>query len=229
MIGGGSQQVMIRKKTSHQISLAYYCVAFFDLLGQQDRLRTLRSLPNPDDPGDVDLVRQILRDTYGAVMAMRVFFSDSFKAYARAREKIDTRGLSTEQRKMFAQLTNNPIKFQRFSDSIVVYLSLKITEKARLPLRGIFGMLGAAATTFIGCLALDHPIRGSIDVGIGMEPNGTEIYGPALSRAYSLESRIANYPRIVVGDELADISKPCGMPLLWTHSRRYRSKPRYSV
>ncbi len=179
--------------------LAYYVVAFFDLLGQQERLRELRVLPNRDDPDDMKRAGIILRDTYGAVTAMRQHFTGFFNSFSR--KPTVPLGLTKEQRKKYDQLTHNPIKFQRFSDSIIVYSCLK-TDKVKLTAGGIFGILCAAAATFLVCLAEGHPIRGGIDVGPGIEIRGKEIYGPALSRAYTLESQIANYPRIVVGDDL---------------------------
>jgi hypothetical protein len=51
-------------------------------------------------------------------------------------------------------------------------------------------------------LACGHTMRGGIDIGVGIELSDDEIYGAALSRAYQLENRIAQYPRIVLGDEL---------------------------
>jgi hypothetical protein len=72
----------------------------------------------------------------------------------------------------------------------------------KLPMRGVFGVLAAAAVTFIGCLAHGQPIRGGIDIGIALEIENGEIYGPALSRAYNLESTVAQYPRVVIGEEL---------------------------
>ena len=144
-------------------------------------------------------MKRHLKNTYGAVIGMRKFFSDSFRSFSR-RPK-DLSGLTNEQKREFRTLTNNPIKYQTFSDSILIFMSLK-TNTAKLPIRGIFGILGAAAVTFICCLASGHPIRGGIDVGIGMNITKNEIYGPVLSRAHALESKIANYPRIVVGNEL---------------------------
>jgi hypothetical protein len=51
-------------------------------------------------------------------------------------------------------------------------------------------------------LASKHPLRGGIDVGLATEIGPAEIYGTALERAYLLESRVAKYPRLVIGDEL---------------------------
>ena len=188
-----------RKKKDQKLLLGHYAVAFMDLLGQQEFLRNLDSLPNSDDPQDMDATREYLKNTYGAVTAMRKYFNDSFEAYSKRR--VDQSKLTAEQRKEYKELTNNPIKFQNLSDSVVIFMPLR-TDTAKLPMRGIFGILGAAATTFICCLADGHPIRGGIDVGTGMDITKDEIYGPSLSRAYTLESRIANYPRIVVGNEL---------------------------
>ena len=188
-----------RKKKKQNLILGYYIVAFIDLLGQQEFLRNIRSLPDPKEPQDMEEIKFHLKNTYGAVTGMRKFFSDSFQAFARWPK--DLSRLTKEQKKEFKSLTNNPIRYQTFSDSILIFMSLKI-DTARLPVRGIFGILGAAAMTFICCLALGHPIRGGIDVGLGMEITKNEIYGPVISRAYTLESRIANYPRIIVGNEL---------------------------
>ncbi len=75
-------------------------------------------------------------------------------------------------------------------------------DHVKCPTCGIYGIFLAAASTFITCMSLGHPIRGGIDVGLGMEISDDEIYGSALSRAFTLESTIANYPRIIIGDEL---------------------------
>ena len=49
---------------------------------------------------------------------------------------------------------------------------------------------------------MKKPIRGGIDVGLGINITADEIYGPALERPYRLESRVAAFPRVVVGDDL---------------------------
>ena len=188
-----------RINKNEKLYFGHYSVAFMDLLGQQDFLRNLHSVPNPDDSQEMDATKEHLKNTYGAVTTMRRLFNTSFEAFSK--RNTDLSKLTTDQKKKFKELTNNPIKFQSFSDSVVIFMPLR-TDIAKLPMRGIFGILGAAATVFICSLAAGHPIRGGIDVGIGMEIAENEIYGPALSRAYALESRIANYPRIVVGNEL---------------------------
>jgi hypothetical protein len=184
----------------NSFSYEYYAVGFFDLLGQQDHLRRLQHLPNKNDAAAIAKTREDLKNSYGAVMGMRKMFADTFRTYIR--KPLPTDSLTPEQRATYLQMDNNPIKFQGFSDSMLVYLSLCNTENAKLHTRGILGILTAAALTFIGCLGIGHPIRGGIDLGPGFEPAENEFYGPALSRAYTLESKIANYPRIIVGDEL---------------------------
>jgi len=55
-------------------------------------------------------------------------------------------------------------------------------------------------------MANGQPFRGGIDVGVGAEVSRrggeVDIYGPALVRAYELESKTARYPRIAVGQGL---------------------------
>ena len=182
------------------LSLQWYVVGYFDLLGQQEHLRNLRSLPNRNDLEALARTRDDLKNTYGAVVAMRNMFKDAFDAFKP--RTVDTSSLTPEQLQVFQQMGNKPIQFYGFSDSMVAFQPLRITEAAKLPVRGIFGIIVAAATTFVGCLGVGHPIRGGIDLGVGFEPSGGEVYGAALSRAYALESRVANYPRMVVGDEL---------------------------
>jgi hypothetical protein len=117
--------------------------------------------------------------------------------------KTDISKLAPEQRKIYRVSTNNPIQIKPFSDAIIVSVSLN-TKATKLPTRGIFGIFTAAASTALVSLATGHPIRGGIDIGLGMEIHKGEIYGPSLSRAYSLESKVAGYPRIVVGKECID-------------------------
>jgi hypothetical protein len=56
----------------------------------------------------------------------------------------------------------------------------------------------------IRAFASNVAFRGGVDVGIATMLDRGEVYGPALARAYNLESEIAEYPRVVVGNNLFD-------------------------
>jgi len=192
-----------KRKSEDKIDIGYYVVAFIDLLGQQDRLRSLRSLPDESDYNQMKEFIKDLKGTYGVVTGMRNLFEQFFKSYSNKKydlSKTNYNSLTPAQKKIYKQLKNNPIHIESFSDSIIVFTSLR-TDKAKLPTGGIWGIFAAAASTALFSLATGHPLRGGIDVGLGMEIKRGEIYGPCLSRAYSLESKIAGYPRIVVGKE----------------------------
>jgi hypothetical protein len=207
---------MKRKHLKGNIDIGYYVVGFIDLLGQQDQLRTLRSLPDKANKEQMASFIQALKKTYGVVSGTRDMIGRFFRAFADHKPRTDLSSLTPEQRNAYLQLTNNPIQIASFSDSIIVFLSLS-TIKNKLPTRGIFGVLAAAASTSLFSLAAGYPIRGGIDIGLGMEIEGGEIYGPSLARAYALESKIAQYPRIVVGKgwieylQLTNTLKPKGI------------------
>jgi hypothetical protein len=192
------------KKRRAGVDISYYVVAFMDVLGQQEHLRALDELPDKKDSAQMESFIAALKQTYGVVTGMRDSFEKFFKSFSKRQiDPAKLRQLSPEQRKQYMELTSNPIQFQRFSDSIVVFLSLR-TDRFKLPTGGIFGVLGAAATSFLVGLAAGHPIRGGVDLGVAMEMARGEIYGSALARAYALESKVAIYPRIVLGDELIE-------------------------
>ncbi len=46
--------------------------------------------------------------------------------------------------------------------------------------------------------------RGGLDVGIATIIGAHDVYGPALSRAYQLETEVAEYPRFMVGNGLLE-------------------------
>jgi hypothetical protein len=177
----------------------YYLVAFFDLLGQQKELREMQTLPTPDDDAAVNNFAARVKQTYGAVKGMRSSFRGFFKSFTQS--NIDEYQLDPAQRAIFEQCKSNDIKIQQFSDCIAIFLPLR-DDINKMPMRGVFGVLAAAATTSLSCLAYGQPVRGGIDIGVALEIDEDEIYGPALSRAYSLESSVAQYPRVVVGEEL---------------------------
>jgi hypothetical protein len=70
------------------------------------------------------------------------------------------------------------------------------------PIMTLHTLLSICAATFINTLSFGMVCRGGINTGIAGEFFTGEIYGPALADVYYLESRIADYPRIVVGDQL---------------------------
>ncbi len=188
----------------------FYAVAYIDILGQQDCLRNIKGLPNPDSSKEIEEFTQSLKDTYGTVQSMRESFRNSFDMIANFDGRIDQNQFSAEESEIFKAAINPSISSFAFSDFITIYMSLRKEESAiNIPISGIHGMLGAAGIVSLAFLAVGHPIRGGIDVGIAFEIDNGEVYGPALARAYSLESNISQYPRITIGEEMVNYLRVC--------------------
>ncbi|HYA39751.1 MAG TPA: hypothetical protein VEF34_00475 [Syntrophobacteraceae bacterium] len=179
--------------------IAWHVVAFLDLLGQQDKLREINALPNVQNEEEVTAFKQKIDVIYKPFLALKTFFKDSIEPFIKG--GMDDAAFSPQEQRLLQEFRSTPISYRRFSDSLIVNLPLRSTL-GKFPCHAIYGVLVATATTFLSCLANSWAIRGGIDVGLAIDVDDGEIYGPALARAYTLESRIAQYPRIVIGDEL---------------------------
>ncbi len=67
---------------------------------------------------------------------------------------------------------------------------------------GILSSVPAIAGSFLTLMISGTIFRGGLEIGLACEIGSKEIYGPALLKAHDLESKIAKYPRVVIGDEL---------------------------
>jgi len=170
--------------------LCYYLVAFIDLLGQKEELLKFTKLPNERDEHELQGFREQFKKTYGRAKALH----DAFDIFLK--------NLYDPAKRPFSQvLFTNDIKYKRFADGIAIYLPLMQTGD-NMPVEGVNGILLACAFTKISLLEQGIPLRGGIDVDLGFEIEENDIYGPCIVKAYQLESEIAKYPRIVVGDGL---------------------------
>jgi hypothetical protein len=179
-------------------TIAWYLVAFVDVLGQRKSLSEMTALPCESDLGQMDEFKSRLRATAGKVLTLRQTFDALFE---RASREPDLGDLSDEQQCLYKTFTSNPLKSHVFSDFLVLSLCLH-DDMNRVPMRGVYSALYAAAASFVTMLAGGTAIRGGVDVGLGLELPEGDVYGPALARAHVLESRVAQYPRIVIGEEL---------------------------
>ena len=68
-------------------------------------------------------------------------------------------------------------------------------------------MLVACGSVMPGQFLRDQPVRIGIDLHQGVELHNNEIYGPVVAAAHEMESRVAQYPRVVVGKAVFDYLK----------------------
>ncbi|HWZ52770.1 MAG TPA: hypothetical protein VNW54_15030 [Granulicella sp.] len=171
-----------------QLRLGHHLVAFLDVLGQRERFKQLQLPKTPEEHAEV---AEVLRQTAGFVLELRKTFADQFAVFES--------GLTA-----LKQHISEPIcpKFVGFSDSFVTSVPLRGEGSPLASITTVFSALTASAVVMITALASQHPLRGGIDVGLATEIAPGEIYGTALERAYVLESKGAEYPRIMIGEEL---------------------------
>jgi hypothetical protein len=203
-----------------QPPLGLYAVAAFDILGQSERLMraTWPLRPGQDQQ---DAMRSFVDAAHG-VHLVREVFAASYGIY-RAPIGQDP-NMTQEQRARQIQFFSAEVRFLTFSDTVLAYVNLR--EDPTL-VQGVLAILSTCASVFLALLSAEIPTRGAIDVGLayrlsdlslqgnpgtGDDPidvgyayrvSDDEIYGPVLASVHRLESRVAQWPRVVLGDGLA--------------------------
>lgn len=164
--------------------LEYFFTAFVDVLGQRERLRQLRGLPTTDE--EMEKTVAVLRETAGFVLWLRKTFLRFFEACNASTGTFNA--LAPQQRQLAAELMHSEVQCRGVSDSIIITVSLTNTDEHCTPMNGVHDALVAVSAMFLSALSVRHPVRGGIDVGVGLTLGPEEVYGAALERAYFLES-----------------------------------------
>jgi hypothetical protein len=173
--------------------LSNYAAAFIDILGQRDQFRGCGLLPESKDE-----ILTIARRTIEVVRWLQASFQDFYSVLTNRPEALN---IPKEHQRELQNLKKTGLKFQRFSDGLLVYQSLLGDPRPEV-INGLYGLIATCGNLCLIGLNQGTPIRAGIDVAWGLELNDNELYGCVLAKAYELESEIAKYPRIVVGEHV---------------------------
>lgn len=179
------------------INYYFYLLAFIDVLGQKEVFQELENEALSDNhPKLIEAHKQ----TALFVEKLRSGFKDFFDAYTADKEP--SVKVPPEKMDQFKAMLKSNLKHQRFSDSIQAYVCLHTDKYHSNAINGVFGALLACGGMLLLSLASKKAFRAGVEVGLGTELDNGEIYGPVLYKAYELEHKVAEYPRIVIGKEL---------------------------
>ena len=176
-------------------TFAHYAVVFIDILGQRAACGKENLIP-VDDQSRKEFESRA-RGTIGPIVQLQTL-SQGFLDGARERSTSIRDTLSAHLRPRFDDLRRDNLKVQYWSDGVVWFQSLKESE-VKVPLIGVFLLLGVAGTQCLFGLSSKCPVRGGLEIAWATELRPGELYGCAITRAYEFESEIAQYPRMVVG------------------------------
>lgn len=179
-------------------TLQYQFVAFIDVLGQTRRLLRLRKLPATEDEKKETAV--VLDETAGYIMGLRKGFMEYFQAGNSSTGRLDC--LPADKQAMAEKLRRSEVFITSISDSIIMAVPLSNEDDHCMSINSIYSALYGICGIFLLSLAERKPFRCGVDVGLGVRLTEHEFYGSGGVKAYYLQDKVAQYPRIVVGDSL---------------------------
>ncbi|MCR4317544.1 MAG: hypothetical protein NUW37_14485, partial [Planctomycetes bacterium] len=192
----------------NDVNIGYYVVSFMDVLGQHDKLKGWTHLPTDDEERSKFI--SALKKTIGTVIQYREMFEDVYNSYeSETLSEEQLSQLSESQREKYYRALEAPIGFQQFGDTFIHYAPLR-NSHGDVTVVPLLKMLMAASALMLTSLAGKAPLRGAIVVGLGMEIEPGKFYGPALAEAHHIESKISEYPRVVLSDEAVNFVKCSG-------------------
>lgn len=179
--------------SGENINLCDYAVAFVDLLGQKAEMLG-RHLPN-DEQEAIALVKR----SVGKIVGIQKLFESFYESHSSVTTLYSQ--LPKHVQDQAPDMAPGELKRQFFSDGMVIYIPLG-QGIIKSPINSIFGLLVASGLLCAAGLAAKAPVRIGIDVAWAVEYKPGELYGSALAHAYRLESEVAKWPRVVVGEGL---------------------------
>jgi|WetSurMetagenome_2_1015567.scaffolds.fasta_scaffold01504_9 hypothetical protein len=188
-----------KHKEQQSIEYRAYLVAYFDILGQRDKLSKLATPPIEDDQKKINEYIQQVRQIYDHITSFRTDIVNHIELFSKS--GVEDKEIPELQKTLLNKLRAHSTKSYPFSDCIMIHIQLS-NDEIQWAGRAIFGVLCATAVIFNSFLARNIPIRGGIDVGFALNIGPNEIYGPVLASAVYLESKVAEYPRVVIGQHL---------------------------
>jgi len=150
-------------------------VAFIDILGWKAAI--IRSIDDPELAKSMGVASRVLSSHVKSNKTQRSFWQD----------------LSDEHGTNVANIMRDT-QITHFSDSILI--STKANQHAKWRLESTLSIL---------CQQMAHHgflLRGGVTVGSMIHKESSVAYGPALIEAYRLENEVANYPQIMLDENL---------------------------
>ena len=96
-----------------------------------------------------------------------------------------------------SECKNLEINFLNFSDLIVRATNILSESNVEYPIGLLFHEFLSVCCEQTELIAKETIVRGAITIGESYSEEGM-LFGPALSRAYELESEVAIYPRVII-------------------------------
>lgn len=193
---------MQSKTKNRSVKFCYYAVGFIDVLGQKEQLQQLTDITKTDE--DREKFFECLKRTYGYVARTR---QDLMSFFKKSETSIENDPLwkkhSSETKKSVMEWRTAKPRFAHISDTIIMYTPL-VNEDMAHNLCTIYSMIYSVSSTMLLSLAREIPLRGGIEIGLAGDFPDIGLYGPAIYAAHDLENRVAQYPRIIVGESLID-------------------------
>lgn len=176
------------------LSISNYCACFIDLLGQQDALKDEGLIPIMNSDEDEEKFINKVKTSVGAIERLqqqaKIFITPPSPNISKREE------LSGNEKTHYDEMGQGKTKQQRWSDGLVFYTSL---NENKCPMNSIFEIFSIAGSLCFTGLSGKQPLRGSIEIAWGAELHENELYGAVVAKSYELESKVAQYPRIVIG------------------------------
>lgn len=181
-----------------ELHVSNYCACFIDLLGQRNALNGQSVMPELTTDKEKSDFLNVVKQSVGAIERLQ-HQAQSFRLGKKGAFSVREQ-LNEEEKELYDEMKKAVAKQQRWSDGLVYYSSLD-TKSNQCPMNAVMEIFMLAGTLCFLGLAHKQPIRGAIETAWAVELHENELYGAVVANSYVLESQVAQYPRIVVGEK----------------------------
>jgi hypothetical protein len=187
-----------------ELLLGRWVVGFIDLLGQKEAFLKTDFLPDGKNPEQEKALIAAVKDSLGVVRLFHDLVASLTEHDDATSFAADSplRSLPVQVQSIARRAKRHRVRDLRWSDGVVLYSPLW-DDAEHSATMGMCVVIQAAVILALVQLSIGKPIRGGLDVGTGIETDN-QLFGAGLVKAYTLESKDAQYPRILIGQKLVD-------------------------